>query len=440
MNQKTRLLLPDFARGLALLGIAIANVLTIWCYYDDGFYNRLSVTDYGAIHYQAGIQQTLDKVTIVLAAMFAHVRGLPMFSTLLGYGIGLILMRELKAGARLSQARMVLIRRYAFLALFGALHAIFLFSGDIMLLYGGIAVLLSFTISLSDKWLLVIAGIFFALISIITVGNIIFFLDWNNSTAIVDDPSLVGGPGSYPEQLLFGLIVVVSSFIRVPAALFSFGPVIILGFVAARRNVLTRIDRYRRHLYVWAAIYVVIVFGIGLPWGLSMIGVIPGYDIWGELNSSLGVLTGPGFLALLALLFDRITTDQKPQTWMKPFIALGKRSMSGYLLQSVFFFIIVNKYTLHQGVNASAWKLVAIAFGVWLATFIIAGILEKLKKPGPFEWLHRKIGYGKPKAYTTFVLSDLEQIKALEYQRTGSEFDFARYVEKHKEQPVTTVV
>ena len=117
------MLVPDVARGLALLGIALANAPTAW-FLDDDTTERAD--------YFGGAVSSADDATVLFTAVTSHVRGLPMFSTLLGFGVGLIVMSLWRRGFPVGRTRAVVVRRYAFLALFGALHAIFLFHGDIM--------------------------------------------------------------------------------------------------------------------------------------------------------------------------------------------------------------------------------------------------------------------------------------------------------------------
>lgn len=80
-QSRPRMIVPDVARGMALLGIALANVCTGWI-----------TTTHPDGQYFGGIDSgnVWDKATVLFTAMFAHNRGLPMFSTLLGFGIGLI--------------------------------------------------------------------------------------------------------------------------------------------------------------------------------------------------------------------------------------------------------------------------------------------------------------------------------------------------------------
>ena len=146
----TRLIAPDFARGLTLLGIAMANVTTAW------LSPRAPLP--GASSGGILNNSVWDKVTIVLENMFVHVRGLPMFATLMGYGVGMIAMSLYRKQYPIGKARGVLARRYGFLALFGAFHMVFIFFGDIMFLYGCVGILLGLMIGVSDKIMLWIAG------------------------------------------------------------------------------------------------------------------------------------------------------------------------------------------------------------------------------------------------------------------------------------------
>ena len=65
-----------------LLAIAVANSVTVWATNID---NPMVGTHIGIV-----MNDSLwDKIAIMIGAMFIHVRGLPMFATLLGYGMGI---------------------------------------------------------------------------------------------------------------------------------------------------------------------------------------------------------------------------------------------------------------------------------------------------------------------------------------------------------------
>ena len=78
-----------------------------------------------------------------------------------------------------------------------------------------------------------------------------------------------------------------------------------------------------------------------------------------------------------------------------PFVALGKRSMSGYIMQSILFIITVMPFGLGLGLESGVAMKLLIATGIWAVTLILATILEATNTPGPFEWAHRHLSYGK---------------------------------------------
>lgn len=381
-NSSPRLLVPDVARGMALLGIALANITTGW----------ISTSGDGPDAYFGGVETLADKIYVVFAAMFVHVRGLPMFSTLLGFGVGLIAMSLWRRGFPLGRARAVIAKRYGFLALFGALHCLFLFMGDIMMLYGAIGILIALLLSVTDKTLMRVAYVLFGLqvVAGIGIGVVAAFIDTSDFN-IGSIPSAESYVGLLGEQALALLAHAVSFPFTGVVAL----PVMLVGFVWARRGTLA--GGHKRELWIWTAITAAIILFIGLPWGLSAVGILdPALAApLNMANSFIGMLTGPGIVAAATLALEPLQRRGARPWFLWPLIALGKRSMTGYVLQSVFFLALVYPFTLNIGPDFSAAGQAALAASVWLATLIIACALEAAGKPGPFEWVHRRLSYGK---------------------------------------------
>ncbi|MCG7229756.1 DUF418 domain-containing protein [Corynebacterium minutissimum] len=377
-----RLLVPDVARGMALLGIALANITTAWIMNDGD----------GPDAYFGGVETLADKIYVVFAAMFVHVRGLPMFSTLLGFGVGLIAMSLWRRGFPLGRARAVIAKRYGFLTLFGALHCLFLFMGDIMMLYGAIGILIALLLSVTDKTLMRVAYVLFGfqVVAGIGIGVAVAFIDTSDFN-IGSVPSAESYVGLLGEQAVALLAHAVSFPFTGVVAL----PVMLVGFVWARRGTLA--GGHKRELWAWTVLALAIILFLGLPWGLSTIGVLdPALaEPLNAANSFIGMLTGPGIVAAATLALEPLQRRGARPWFLWPLIALGKRSMTGYVLQSVFFLALVYPFTLNIGPEFSATGQAALAAGVWLATLLIACALEAAGKPGPFEWVHRRLSYGK---------------------------------------------
>ena len=111
-----------------------------------------------------------------------------------------------------TAARGVLFRRYGFLALFGIIHMVFLFWGDIMFFYGVAGIIFAAMMTMKDKTLWWIAGILMSLHVLIN-GSLVAFLLFSPGAS---DVGLSGGLdltfNSYAETLGFGLLAVPMQF------------------------------------------------------------------------------------------------------------------------------------------------------------------------------------------------------------------------------------
>ena len=391
-----RILTPDLARGAALLGIAIANGITVWSLrigdFSQGYHRTLS----GII-----VNNSLwDKVTIILTDMFVHTRGLPMFATLLGYGVGMILVREQRKGATKKQCRAILLRRYGALILFGLLHMVFLFYGDIMFIYGLIILVLVIPMrNAKNKTLLITAGVLFVL-SMVMNGALLSYSDMN---AVL----LQGyGHGYVQDQLVRGAsLAFIYNFLRFPFALPLVGSVILVGFVAGRNGVLEHPEHFRMPMRIAATITVIIVITVGLPLGLASLGILGHERIFYLLNMLVGMVSGPGIVVWISWIASwverRKLTDTLP---IRMLTALGRMSMTGYVLQSVAFIFIMTPWFLGIGSGQSVTMVAMISAGIWVITVIFACLWSRTGRRGPLEIAHRTLGYGRlPNAKTQIM-------------------------------------
>ncbi|MGH3945659.1 MAG: DUF418 domain-containing protein, partial [Pseudonocardiaceae bacterium] len=143
-----RSLAPDLARGAMLLLIALANA-HIYLYGHPVGVRAYPIPE-----------SIVDRVVVLLQMTFVDGRAYPMFAFLFGYGIVQLLRRHTSKGVDEVTVRALVRRRGAWMILFGFLHALLLFSGDIIGAYGLLAVLLAGVLILaSDRKLLVMVGL-----------------------------------------------------------------------------------------------------------------------------------------------------------------------------------------------------------------------------------------------------------------------------------------
>lgn len=394
---KRRFLAPDLARGIALAGIAMANMVTDW----DPTESADHAVELGGYN---GDGTLIERGLVFFETMFVHVRGLPMFATLLGVGVGMIYASLLQRGYPIKAARRVLARRYAFLMLFGIVHLTLFFTNDIMTAYGIAALLLCLVIGWGDTALNILSGAVFVLVAASRAGGIVSAFSSPHTADVALDAA---GPESAARITDLG-VRMVSGLHNAPFMLLipcievlSFFPLVVLGFVWGRRGVFGDVPSHRRMLTAWAVVACVVIVGFGGAWGCAETGLLP--EAWSggfsAANQVVGALTGPGILATVALACEKtqvlIDGGHPLPVPLRPLVALGKRSMSGYLGQTVLFILTTQPATWWVTRDATITGKLGWALLVWLVTLAVAWLLEKAGKPGPFEWAHRRLAYGK---------------------------------------------
>lgn len=144
IRESDRILPLDAARGFALLGIFMVNIGVFGEAF--GYFIFPSPRDDRGAY---------EWICWVLAKTFWDGRFYPLFSMLFGMGLVIQYQRAKAAGRSFTG---VTIRRLLVLALIGALHALFIWCGDILFLYGTIGLWMVWLVRCSARTLFIIAG------------------------------------------------------------------------------------------------------------------------------------------------------------------------------------------------------------------------------------------------------------------------------------------
>ena len=364
-----RTLAPDLGRGLMLALIAVANVMIYLVDRPYGF--RQHIIEDGV----------LDHVASTIVVTLVDGRIYPLFAFFFGYGL---VQMQARRGA--SAGRRVLRRRSALLILFGAVHGVLLFPGDILGWYGVVGLLLVPLLARPDRNLLRIAAIWLLPAAIVTglvqgsatgpTRQRSFFWSFE-----IDDPAValawravewVAAP--------FGLLPVVT------AAL--------VGVVAARHRVLEDPVAHLRLLRRTATTGLVLAVAGGLPSGLIVGGWVaaPGVApscVLATLHAVTGVAGGLGMAAAVGLLArrPRVRTSRA----VAAVAATGRRSLSAYLSQSVVFVLLLTLPLGGLGAHLGSFSAAGVALAVWVLAVLGAAGLDRAGRQGPTEWLMRRL-------------------------------------------------
>lgn len=387
---------PDVARGLMLWVIAVANI-TAWIWAPgptDGPRDR----PLGAGAGTAG--WTADDVVNTAMSMLVDGRGFPLFSFLVGYGVGQIAAREAARGTPLPLVRGLLLRRYGWLLLVGALHACLLFPGDIITAYAFGGLFLAVLIAESTATLVILAAL----------GSVLMVLYGAASWAVRDPgtapfPSLV--TDSAQEHLALVLAEGLGVVAYAPLQLLGLLPMLLLGLALSRHRVLEEPWTRRGRLLGTAAACIGAGLITGAGTGLLTTDMREPSPTAGALLTGLdsvaGAAQGIGYALVVALVCERaqrragdgaavLRAREHPALWSLQ--ALGRRSMSGYLAQSVLFTILMPPFALGLGRSLTPTAALLLGSGVWLATLLGAVLLERRGLRGPAERLHRRLFLG----------------------------------------------
>lgn len=378
LSPAQRSLAPDLARGFMLLVIATVHAHMFRLVYTggDGSY---------------ALSGTLDVTVTAAMSLFAENRGYPMFAALFGYGLTRIYLRRTAEGRDWPWVRRLLRRRGRWLVAIGLLHTVLLFLGDIIAVYGLLALLFTAMLRLSDRRLLAHAFGWMA------AGTLVYSL---SNTLYFGALAAEGAEASQvPATPLADLAVRVVGWpvfapLLVAISVFPF----LIGVWAARRRLLEEPERHRSFLGRVAAVGIPAAVLGGIPYALVAVQVWDASPVaataafW--LDMLVGYAGGFGYAALIALVAVRI--GERRGVVADALAATGQRSMTCYLLQSVAWLVLFAPYLLDLAPGMSDATAVAIGAGVWLATVVLADLMRRAGWRGPAEAALRRLTYGRP--------------------------------------------
>ena len=354
-----------------------------------------------------------DAWWVFIRELFVDHRAYPLFAMLFGFGLMTMINRRIASGTQsylqslpgadagreptpqeeawareqaTVDARRLVRRRGWWMILFGFVHGIF-FSGDIIGAYGLIAVLFAGCLARKQYTLLYSAGAF---ITLLVTANFLVMGFASQDVSLLSDSQAGQAVQVLPWFAANIVEWTVALFIQVLLALIV--PAAVLGARLADTGIIIQPDRHR-HLLISTGIG-------GLALGAlsalhsALTNVLPvsqwPWDV--AMKEVFGVVGACGWLALLALYAGGPTPDGRLTglRWLAS--AVGRRSMTVYLTQTILFgavFVIVPLLTTGESLWVGQAAAALIALAVWVVTVVLCAVLERGGHAGPFETLLR---------------------------------------------------
>lgn len=365
---------PDVARGVALGIVAMSN--TIWWVYPQRADGSL-------------LWESADKWSEAISAMFISGRAYPMFSFLFGYGIIQMLSHLAARGVSRRRAEVIVLRRNVLLIILGFLHALLLFSGDVLGSYGILGFFCLVLARARFTTMVMVAVAFLCLRIVYDIKG--WAWEWTAHYDVALETSYVGAMDVRIKDWA-------SSWSNLP---FYLAPML-FGVAAARQRLLEDAGRHRHLLVTLIVVGFAVSILSGLPQALVALErwLPEGEDTWTYIQvigGVGGIAGGIALAALASLLAHEAGSAGALNALLEPLRCLGRRSLSGYLFQSMAFVVIFPSFALGFGGRAGPTVCFLIALTVWAVSLILAVILERFGRVGPGEWLTRRITYGSPR-------------------------------------------
>lgn len=380
ISEKHRLPWIDAARGIAIFGIFIVNIGAFSApYFLYGGENEAWT-------------RPIDNGTLAIIDMFFQASFYTLFSLLFGFGVQI--MKERLAEKERNVYRL-LFRRFLLLAVFGIVHAFMLWHGDILFTYGIIGIILLLLLPLHTRTLIRIAAV-------ILGGNVLIismlyysareYLHFSNTYMINDaivnyrsnDLRNILAQNYTDWQFANGSI----SFLLIILIVL---PLFLFGVSLARKGWLHNPIKYGRILRKW--------------WFISFVGfiafkIIPylfGNPLWfSYIQDNVGGSFSALFYIISVTLFANTPIGRK---MLKPFIYVGRMSLSNYIFQSLFgfFFFYGIGFGFYHAI--SPLPLAAVAIVVFAAQAFFSKWWLSRFYYGPLEWVWRTFTYMKKQPF-----------------------------------------
>lgn len=361
----------DSIRGLAVLGILFINIY----FFGNGYLGY-------ANHESVPLHDTL---TMLFSNFFLEGRFISLFSIL--FGVGLAIQYD-KLSTQGGDAYKAMKSRLKWLLLFGAIHAVFIWYGDILFTYalGGFVALCYLKL---DNRKLIKKSVMFITIPLFLMTIISLFAPEEpiiRGTALFEEDVSIWS-AAYSEQLMMQFIIFIGILVITPfTTMWMAAGLMLLGVMLYRKGVFEK-GFSQKQLVVFALSTIL----------LSAVDSLCSLAADPKLASlSMTIVMASAIPMALIYLHLVVKLCQNRASVLAPLQKVGRLAFSLYILQSVCGVLLFRHFapTLTSTLDRPEYMLIAIGFSIFQV--MLASIYLKYFNQGPLEWLWRRLASQKP--------------------------------------------
>lgn len=337
-----------------------------------------------------------NEITWWILQHFFNEKFFPIFSFLFGVGFGMQIQKMEEKGIFSSA---FFLRRYLILLLFGLIHLIFIWPGDVLALYAAAGMILLVLRKVPLKYMIVLSIIillfpFYAHIRnfinqvFIDAGlkPIISLYDYNYHD-IVD----LKIKGTLIEKIRFRLHEY-SIYYRNVEYFPLLLCMIFLGYTAGKLKFYARVKELLSALKYFAIAGILFVIAVHfIYFSIADPGNYPLQIILKKTLMISNIIQAFLYLYIIGLLYE----NRLLVKFLKPLTYAGRMSLTNYIMQSIVAVFVFRGFIQLYG-RLELTELEILALLVFSLLLIGSWLWLKKFRYGPLEWLWREISYAKP--------------------------------------------
>jgi uncharacterized protein len=355
----------DILRGIALFGVLTVNLVT-----------EFRVSIFEQFLAQPSQPELINRAVLQFIRYALELKAFALFSFL--FGVGLAMQFE-----RLSNtARPLywLTRRLVVLLLFGLIHLLLIWNGDILTEYAIAGLVVLPLLHAPRKVLGPTAAALFALyLALPALPLPITWPDPAWMTNHIEQANQVYRTGNWLQVIQFSLHELPA---LLPLHVYIFPRTLglfVLGMLAWRSGIFSRPAEHKAK-----------IFGVG-----CLLGAL-GVTITLTNKPEIFVNLAPVCLALgLTGMILHLVEFTPARAFLRPFAPIGRMAFTNYIAQSIIFGLVFFGYGLGQFGRLRPAPVFALGITVYLAQVYLSNLWLSHYRFGPIEWCWRTLMYGR---------------------------------------------
>lgn len=367
----SRLSSLDFLRGLAVLGLLLMNA------------PLMGVSEMvGYLPFEPEVAS--DSLVRALNSLFFDGRFRSLFCLL--FGIGLYLQSKSYQNKGLN-SYVILKSRMKWLFLFGFIHSVFIWYGDVLMLYAMCGAVILGRLE-EDAETLIKKGIIWFVIGFVVLGVV-------TGLSLMAEPMITRDSESYQQALALtksgyfsdwqnNLMIAIALILTFPfLSLFHLCGVMLLGIGLFKSGKLTT-GFAKSEVYVLLTVTVIVSL-------IDATLAVFYLNIWSSIANVLGALSGLTMALLIWHVIVISKLHERAGVLVTAIRRVGEMALTFYILQSVIVTVLLQVIFQQWLESFSLLNYMLLSFSVMALQLIIAYLYKRPSRQGPLEFIWRKL-------------------------------------------------